>query len=417
MNVTHWTAAVALALAGVSFAQATAPATLPPGHPPMGGAATGTLPPGHPPMGGAGSMGGMGGMGGGQGALPPNHPSMADILAANPNTSTTMPATRPAVTSGSLTITTIPGTAGAPAIANVPLTVELYHRGSPIKKLELNLDQEGKVTFPDIPLMPPVQALVSITHAGLLQQIVTPELNAQNPNPSVQMRVFETTDETPAWTIPMQHLIIQWSQDGNSARITEMLSASTPGDRAWLGNKSADNKRTTLSLQLPPGAQNVELGGSFDQEASSLVDGKLITSSALFPGRSEFRLGYFVPVKDGNLELPISAPATVGTLVVFLPADDAKVTATGLSGGDPVDMGGQGKVRMFRGQNIQPGAVASLSIKGIKPPPDAHADHSAPAAVGRFSARNIAMGGAFLMVLAGIALMLMKKSPGKKGAA
>jgi hypothetical protein len=80
-------------------------------------------------------------------------------------------------------------------------------------------------------------------------------------------------------------------------------------------------------------------------------------------------------------------------------------------------MGGQGKVRMFRGQNIQPGTVASLSISGIKPAPDTHADHSAPVAVGKFSARNIAMGGAFLMVLAGIAVMLMKKNPHKKAAA
>jgi hypothetical protein len=265
--------------------------------------------------------------------------------------------------------------------------------------------------------MPPVQALISISHGGLVQQIVSPELNAQNPAQSIQMRIFETTDEAPAWTVAMQHLILEWSQDGHSARVTEMISANTPGDRAWLGDKSADGKRVTLTLQLPPGANQIELGGSFDGEASTLVDGKITTASALFPGRSEFRLSYIVPASDGDLELPIWAPANVGTLVVFAPADETQITATGLSGGTPVDMG-RGAVRMFKATDIGPGTRIALSIKGIKPAPitageHADHDHAAPLAAGRFSARNIAMGGAFLMVLAGIALLLMKKNPRK----
>jgi hypothetical protein len=410
MNLPHWTAAAALALAGVTFAQAplgTTPGAMPPNHPPMPGATGTAMPPGHPPMGGAA---------GSAGTLPSNHPSMGDILSANPSPAG-MPgsATRPAAVTGSLVVTALPGTSGAPAIVNETVTVELYHRGPPLKKYELPLDKQGKATFPDLPVMPPVQALVSIKHGGLLQQIVTPELNPQDPNQTIQMRVFETTDDMPAWSVAMQHLIVQWSQDGTSARVTEMLSANTPGDRAWLGNKTPDNKRVTLALALPPGADQVELGGSFDEEASSIVDGKLVTASALFPGRSEFRLSYIVPAKDGALELPIAAPAAVGTLVVFLPADDTQVTATGLTGGDPVDMG-QGKIRMFRAQGLQTGAIANLSIKGIKAA--AIDEHGAPAvATSKFSPRNVAMAGAFLLVLGGLALMLMKKSPSKKGAA
>jgi hypothetical protein len=416
MTLSRWTAAATFALAGVTFAQAplgSNPGALPPGHPPMGAAGGTAMPPGHPPMGGAAGK-----------TLPPGHPpmggsagagapSMADILSANPNIEGA--ATRPAAVTGSLTITAVPGTAGAPAIAKEPVTVELYHRGSPIKKLELPLDKDGKVVFPDLPVMPPVQALVSINHGGLLQQIVTPELNPQDPNQTLQMRVFETTEQMPAWSVAMQHVIVQWSQDGTSARVTEMLSCNTPGDRAWIGTKTADTKRVTLALPLPPGADQIELGG-LDEEASTIQDGKLVTSSALFPGRSEIRIGYIVPAKDGNLELPIAAPAYVGALKVFLPADETQVTATGLTGGDPVAMGG-GNIRMFQAQGLAAGTTVNLSIKGIKPTPVDEHDHAAPVAQGKFSARNVAMAGAFLMVLGGLALMLMKKNPSKKGAA
>jgi hypothetical protein len=340
----------------------------------------------------------------GSGAIPAGHPSMDQLLGLDA-------ATKPAAV-GSLTVQIVPGTAGAALSADDPVTVTLYHRGSPVQKIDAKLDASGKVVVANFPVAPPVQALVSVKHGGLYQQVVSPELNAEEPIQSLQMKVFETTDERPDWSIAMQHMIVQWNQDGSGATIIEMLSASTPGDKAWLGEKNAD-KRITMTVPLPPGADQVELGGSFDEDASSIVDGKLVSGGALFPGRSEYRITYTVAAKGGNLELPITTPAAVENLIVFVPADDVQVTATGgLSGGKPVDMG-EGSIRMFRGQKLAAGETATLSIKGIKAAPapgtpGAGTEGATVAATG-FSARNVAMGGAFLIALIGAGMILIKK--------
>jgi len=165
-------------------------------------------------------------------------------------------------------------------------------------------------------------------------------------------------------------------------------------------------------VPLPPNADQVELGGSFDEDASKIIDGKLVTGGALFPGRSEYRITYTVPAKDGNLELPVTTPAAVENLIVFVPADDVQVTATGISGGQAVDMG-EGSIRMFRGQHLAAGQTAVLSIKGIKAPAADVAVASATGSTG-FSLRNVAMGAAFLVAIIGAGMILIKKPQEKK---
>jgi hypothetical protein len=231
------------------------------------------------------------------------------------------------------------------------------------------------------------------------------------------MKVFEPTEETPAWSVAMQHMIVDYKKDGTGATVTEMLSTNNPADRAWIGTKipgtaGMPDTHVTLTLPLPPDADQVSLGGAFDEDSTHIVGGKLVTGSALFPGRSEFRMTYTVPVKAGAVELPIVTPAAVGNLIVMVPADETQVTATGLEGSPPVSMGeGQPAIRMFRAQNLAAGAMVKLAIAGIKAAP-AGADTGVPET--GWSGRNVAIGAAFLLVLAGAALMLMKKPKAEK---
>jgi hypothetical protein len=318
---------------------------------------------------------------------------------------------------GKLTVTLVAGTAGGTLAAGEDVTVELFHRGIAVKKFEVKADAAGKVVGGDVPVMPPVQALVSVKHAGLLQQVVSPELNATEPEQAIEMKVFETTEEKPAWGVSMQHVIVEWKPEGDGVRVVEMIQTNTPGDRAWLGEKDGDGRRT-LAIPLPAGAENVELGGSFDTAATKLADGKIVTGGALFPGRSEYRVGYTVPAKERAVTLEIGAPAAAGHLMVVVPEDGTKVTATGLGAGMVRDMGDH-QVRMFAASDLAAGKTVSLAISGI-PLASAsdvgHDEETAAAKPTRFTAQNITLGGAFLMVLVAIGMMLMRKPSAKKAA-
>jgi hypothetical protein len=194
--------------------------------------------------------------------------------------------------------------------------------------------------------------------------------------------------------------------------VIEMISANTPGDRAWVGHK-VDEQQVTLSIPLPSGATDIELGGSFEEKSTKLVDGKLVTGGALFPGRSEYRIAYNVPANKGAVTLDIGGPATVGHLMVFVPADGAEVKATGLEGGDVTKMG-EGNVRVYRASNLQAGTMARLAITGIVPMIGDGHEPGEVAKTSGFTAKNMALGGAFLMVLVAAGMMLMKKPAAKK---
>ena len=217
------------------------------------------------------------------------------------------------------------------------MTVELFRDGVPANKMELKTDAAGKLTVPGIPLMPPVDVIVSIHHAGLLQQAEAPALTLEAPVQSVEMKVFEPTEEAPAWTVAMQHMIVEYAKDGTGATVTEMLSTNNPGDRAWIGTKVAGiggaGPARDADAGVAGGGGSDRPGGRFDEDDTRVVGNQLVTGSALFPGRSEFRMTYTVPVKNGAVELPIVTPAAVGNLIVFVPADGSQVTATGLEGG------------------------------------------------------------------------------------
>jgi len=155
--------------------------------------------------------------------------------------------------------------------------------------------------------------------------------------------------------------------------------------------------------------EEVEIGDGFTEQATRIGAGGLVTGDALFPGRCEYRLSYTLPVVNGALQLPIAAPAAVDNLIVFTPAQGARVEAAGLSGGEVVDAG-DGKARMFRAQNLAAGATVSLNISDlVAPAPLAAVSPDSPA-----TARNVAVGGAFLLVLIGAGMMLIKRPQPRK---
>jgi hypothetical protein len=103
--------------------------------------------------------------------------------------------------------------------------------------------------------------------------------------------------------------------------------------------------------------------------------------------------------------------------MVVVPEDEAKVTVTGMNSGMVRDMGDH-QVRMFAAKDLELGKTVTLAISGI--PVAAHDhdhDRGAEGAMTKstgFSAKNMAMGGAFLMVLMAVGMMLMKKPTVKK---
>lgn len=332
---------------------------MPPGRAPVG------LPPGHPPM----DMGAMT-----QGA----------------------PALR-----GSLTVQATSGTVKGAPIGNTTVLVEFYHRNTVMRKSDLILDDKGFGELKDIPLNVPVQPMITITHKGLTQQALGPVLDMLHSQEKVEIRVFEPTDEKPSVSIGMRHVIMDWATDGSGVVVNEMLTVTNPADRAWLGEQH-EKTRFTFKLPLPAAAKDVQLLNGFDENAHIHADG-VYHAAPLFPGQTQFRVTYVMPADKGKVDLPIQMPEDVGMMMVFAPADEVAIAATGLEGGAPMKMGDHA-VRAYRGNGLKAGTTASLAITGLT-------SSVAPAQVdpGIFTAKNVVVAGGALIALVGVAVLFTKK--------
>jgi hypothetical protein len=300
------------------------------------------------------------------GELPAGHPPISGMA---PNaTPTPMQAMQPGTTQpaifGTLTVRAVQGTAaGGQAIGELPATVELLMGDQVIDKKELKLAKDGTLRLDNVPLSMNITPVVKVNYNGVEFTAQGGVMDGAHAEQQVQVPVFESTETAPAWTVKMQHVMLEPSVDG--MRVMEMLAVENPTDRAWVGAPTgADGKRRTITFALPPGAKEVSFGGALHDCCTTVEDGKIYNSMALVPGISQYRIGYTIPVANGNADLAFKTIAPVAHLMVFVPDDGSTVKADGIANSGVTDMGG-GKTRFYRGTELATGAAVKLSISGI----------------------------------------------------
>ena len=149
---------------------------------------------------GQGMAGGMAGPLPAGATLPAGHPPMGGVApTANGGVGTTMGGTTMGGTTmggtmanmvGTLNITVVGGSANGTSVANEGVTVHLYNENGLVKNLEFKTDAAGKVTVTDIPLMPPVEIQVTVHHAGLTQTADVPSVTITEPVQAVEIRLY-----------------------------------------------------------------------------------------------------------------------------------------------------------------------------------------------------------------------------------
>ncbi|QNN24258.1 hypothetical protein HED60_18930 [Planctomycetales bacterium ZRK34] len=364
---------------------------LPDGHPPL----KKELPQGHPPLEkkmpqGHPSVGKPGGSN-----LPQGHPSVGGP-SIDPN----------AVAKGTLVIKAEQGTADGSSIANAPVSIELYsHAGAP-QTINTKLDAHGVLMLEGLTFKGMVQPVVSIQHAGISYQSVAQPMTPAAPKQVVNIKLYDTTEESPAWKVNLRHLYLQATPAG--LRVHEMIVLENPADRSWVGDLNAEtNRRTTVRLPLAGGADapyRVLRG----MDKSEVVDGTLVMHGALTPGQTELRIQYLLPIEHGA-KLNITAPVTTGDLVVYLPDDGSVIEGEGLTPGDPLNSRGM-VIRVWRAEQVEANKAFNVTIKtGLAKSSADEADGP----VSNHTAKLIAGAGGLLILVTGFSLLVgrMQREP------
>ena len=360
---------------------------LPAGHPQVAGKTDGGMPAGHPDVSQK--------QGNAEGSLPAGHPSMESLRAAS---------TQPAGV-GTFTIKASQGTKGAAALGTEAVSVDIYVEGGKIlKTISTKLDDKGVATV-EIPLDVMCQPVARITHGGIAYEGIGRIMDRKHRDQQIDMKIYETTEKQPAWQVKVRHVLVHTAADG--LHITEMLAVVNPEDQTWIGSL-VDGKRTTLTVQLPAGAKDLNAAGVAD-DAVTLRDGKLVGSMPVMPGSLELQIEYTVPITDAKADLTITAPAKVGQMYVFIPDDGSKVTTTGLDSLG-VRQTGEGNKRGYKAAQLKAGQEVKLSFSGLKP---AATEPVKKTDAGTSHLPQIAAGVGGGLLLLGGATVLLIKSPKK----
>jgi len=284
--------------------------------------------------------------------LPAGHPELPHRSAA----------TMPASATGTLQVHVTQRTAGAPSPAGDKVTVHFYQGEKVIKHAEVQVDIKGIATVTDIPLTrEPVQAMVIVQHGAISYQAISGIMNSGMPSSEVEVPVYETTKEAPAWKIPMRHLIATQTPQG--VRVVEMLAVENPSDRTWTGI-DAQEEGATLVLRLPVGATGLEAGDGFSEDSLHFHNGTLFNLSPMPPGLTTYQFAYTIPVEDGKVHIPVISPVTTQQLMVFVPDDGTQLKTSSLQVAKESRKTEGGMMRMLSAAGLPGGQVASVTIIG-----------------------------------------------------
>jgi hypothetical protein len=405
---------------------------LPSGHPDISTmkgnpkANSGELPAGHPDL---ATLKKQQAAGEGMPGLPSNHPSMDDIQAGK------VPTTQAAAL-GVLNVKVVQGTKGGPAIGSVPVMLELVLPDkTKLPPFGAQTDASGKLVIEELPTSTGFAPVVQTVYKGVTFQAEGQPFTAKSLTQDIELTVFESTTEEPAWAIPMQHVLVEPAGPGK-LRVSQMLAIENPTDKAWAG-KAIDGKSVSLNIPLPKNATDVRLVAGFQDDKATTDSGAIRNSAALLPGTAQYRFSYVLPVTNGNVDVEIVAPGNVGNLVVLIPSDDSNAIPQNLQPMGVMDMGG-GPKKIFRGTGLKAGDSAKLLLSNVPsvaavtmPPagipaaaapsePEPHlvtAEQPATASADvMYAAKAIAGTGALLVVLFGVAFLFTKGPKSKRRA-
>lgn len=295
---------------------------------------------------------------------------------------------------GTLVIRAIQGTEGGGAVGGERVTVDLYHRGKSLKRIETALDSHGVVMLENLPLVPSVHPFVTVERNGAMFGAIGRAMTPQRPDQVLRLKVYETTDKKPDWQITARHLMLRRTPHG--LQVNEVIAVQNPADRAWRGepvklddtkhrtatgsgkpkdttaaskdddppkdpSKAPPEDLATVVIPLPPGATHVQLGEGFHACCTKIHGGNVYHAMPLVPGATRFRFVYRLPMDSGIAALDIAAVAPVKHLMVFVPDDGSTVTAEGLT--EKQGMTSDRAMRVYVSQNLDADDKVKLTIQ------------------------------------------------------
>lgn len=292
--------------------------------------------------------------------LPSGHPDISKMMEEQAGA----PVIDPSVT-GRLAIQAVQGTKDGAKVGGEKIVTEFYHQNQLIHQVETQLDEFGVVVIEDIPLAGGVRALAKLEYAGVTYyKLSNTEMTATKPDMTMEVTVYELTEEEPDWYVTKRDAVLHKSDNGVSVR--EMIKVINPSDKTWFGIPDGSDKGDAFNVYLPSKAKNVLLIEGFHGWCCTKFiegEGHLINQMPMMPGESQYGFGYDLDAEAGQISFDAISPARSEKTVIYALSDNVDIKATGVDS-ENVQTMGNSDYRYYVIENMVKGQKANLHLTG-----------------------------------------------------
>ncbi len=254
-------------------------------------------------------------------------------------------------------------TPGAPVPVGLAVSLEVAEGQDSRSYGPARTDAAGVARF-DIPdVEAEARASATTAYAGVKYESEPALLAPGAPSAEIELPVYETTTSSDRVVVTFHHSVLR--PMNGAVQVTEMLAMENRGDRVYVGRRELQpGLRAVFEYALPPGYQQLELGRGLMACCVMQLDGKLIDTMELKPGRRTVQFRYVIPAAEGKLPFqPDIAFATERYSVLVDPALKVE-SATGLRNSDPAQYETMALIG-YEAAHLAPGAKVRVNVAGI----------------------------------------------------
>jgi len=260
--------------------------------------------------------------------------------------------------SGVIEGSVVHGGTGQP-LAGATVTLDRFEGMTAAQSQTAETDSQGRFRFEKLPLGDKLIYVVRVAYAGVEYPSDMLTLTADEASQSINLKVFETSEDGSGVSVERAHLIVREGDAG--FEISEMVVISNSGAATYVGKAAGNGPATTLDFYLPQGYSDLaidggELGGRFVATPQGFADTQPVRPGV---GVDQIVFSYRLPAQSSawTLEYRLAYPAKALNILV---------AAGWVASGDGVTyvgaMGGEAAFLNYQVEGVSPNTPVRLTF-------------------------------------------------------
>ena len=263
----------------------------------------------------------------------------------------------------SVSVKVVNRTAGASVPAGLAVTLNVTRDGETSSYGPAATNENGVARFEIPDSSREASAAAVAGYQGVKYESAAVPLPGGAASAEIELAVYEATTSRDIVVVVFHHSVLRPMK--GAVQVAEMLMIENRGDRTYVGERELQpGLRAVFEYALPAGYRELELGKGLMACCVLQLDGKLIDTMEIKPGRRTVQFRYVIPAAESKLPYqPDIAFATERYNLLVDPAL-AVESATGLRNSDSAGYDTETFVS-YEAADLAPGAELQVNVAGI----------------------------------------------------